>query len=119
MSIVISFILGILSGLLMAAMVLGVLAFVKVNKLIKTSELEFDLQRRSLNEEISMIENQIQERFNEISDSINSKYDDVHREFDDVHREFDNVYREMDSRLDKLDNKLSTRFKEVKQIIND
>lgn len=113
MIILISFILGILSVLLMASMVLGVLAFVKVNKLNKDfkSEIHHIDNRFGSHYKLLSEQNKQLEKFSEISDSINSKYDDVYREFD-------NVYREIDSRLDKLDNKLSTRFK-VKQIIND
>lgn len=123
MSIAVAFILGIVSVLLMAAMVLGVLAFVRINKLTRRFESEglyisnrFDDQYRLLTESSNKLENQFNEKIDETNQLIESHLNSTTRNFDDV-------YREMDSRLDKLDNRLSTRFKEVKtsekQIIND
>lgn len=123
MSIAVAFILGIVSVLLMAAMVLGVLSFVRVNKLTRRFESEshyvsdrFDDQYRLLTESINNLDNQINEKIDETNQLIESNLNSTTRNFDDV-------YREMDSRLDKLDNRLSTRFngvkKSEKQIIND
>lgn len=119
MSITVAFILGILSVLLMSALVLGVLAFVKVNKLIEEVKSNmsyindtFDSQNQKLNDVAVDLENQIQERFVDVYQVINHNLDLSIKLIDELRRE-------MDSRLDKLDNKLSNRFKEVKQIINE
>jgi len=121
-----SFILGIASVVVIAAAIVAVYAFVKVNKV----QIRVNDQERSSSREIENIHriidvavyafvkvNKIQIRVNDQKISLSREIENIHRiidtEIQNVSRHVDNVerdiYSQMDSRFDKLENKLTSK----------
>ena len=117
MSTTIAFILGIMSVIVFAAIVMGVIAFFKVIKLKKkvvgveesmnnsANQLytRIDTETSDLYHNITNMEKSTGENLNEIYHQISINVDELNKNIEKLN---DDVYRTIDSRFNKFENKI-------------